>query len=105
MRIATSWKMIYWPNQGSEMKSEPEVTPAVSWRRGVAVSAIGIAVGMVSLGLFCFSLGLNFRDEGWSDGQPTWEKNWAWLLCSLVGFAIAILVFWMGFFQTTHSKR
>lgn len=71
------------------------------WLRGAIISASGVLVGTLSLVLFCYALGLNLQDEGWPEER---QINGTLLATSLVGFAAAILVFWLGFFQTTDSK-
>jgi hypothetical protein len=69
------------------------------WLRGVLISSAGVVIGMIAFALFCFSLGLNFQDEGWAADRQIHRPS---LVGSLVGLAIAILVFWLGFFQTTR---
>ena len=71
------------------------------WLRGAVTSAAGVLVGSLALALFCYALGLNFSDEGWPQDQPI---NRFMLVLSLAGFALAILIFWLGFFQTTYSR-
>lgn len=75
------------------------------WLRGVIISAAGVIIGATALVSFCYSLGLNFQDEGWGDNEQGWQTNRPALFGSLVGFALAILVFWLGFFQTTNSRE
>ncbi len=73
------------------------------WLRGAVISGLGVVIGTVAFAVFCYSLGLNFSDEGWADNQPSpWQTNRIALIGSLVGFAVAILVFWLGFIQTTR---
>lgn len=75
------------------------------WQRGAAITSLGVVIGLIAFALFCNALGLNFQDEGWAEGrdQP-WQTHRTQLIGSLVGFAIAILLFWLGFIDTTRSR-
>lgn len=87
----------------SPEKEPKSVPPAGShgWIRGAAISAAGVLLGMLSLGLFCHSLGVNFSEEGWSE---TRQINRGAMIASLVGFALATLLFWIGFIQAAHAR-
>lgn len=77
--------------------------PKYTWLRGAVISGIGVVIGTVAFAVFCYSLGLNFSDEGWADNQPSaWQSNRVALIGSLAGFSVAILTFWLGFIQTTR---
>jgi len=82
--------------------SEPTARP--QWLRGAVISVIGVLIGTVAFVLFCYALGLNFSDEGWADNGKPWQTNRGALIGSLVGIAVAILVFWLGFIQITRVK-
>jgi hypothetical protein len=81
---------------------EPKAETVHPWKRGAALSALGVIVGIGSLGWFCHALGLNFSDEGWSDSGAPWQDNFTSLAGSCIGFVVATLLFWLGFFQTTR---
>jgi hypothetical protein len=87
------------------MSSSQDSDPRHSWYRGAAISALGVLIGTIAFGTFCYAFGLNFSDEGWSDShdQP-WQTHRTQLIGSLIGFTIAILLFWLGFIQTTRSR-
>jgi len=87
------------------MSSDQDHVPTHAWIRGAAISALGVLVGAIAFVLFCYTLGLNFTDEGWANhpNQP-WQVNRVHLIGSFVGFAVGILLFWMGFVQTTRSS-
>ena len=70
------------------------------WLRGVLLASGGIVMGALSLALFCFALGVSFSEEGWSENRAV---DGPALVGSLVGFAIATLLFWIGFVQTTRA--
>lgn len=74
-----------------------------TWQRGAMISVLGAAIGAISLAWFCYAMGLNFTDEGWSDQSRPWQENRLQLIGSCAGFIAAVLVFWLGFFQTTRS--
>lgn len=71
------------------------------WVRGGVISVAGVLIGAAALALFCIALGVNLRDEGWSEGQSV---DRLMLIVSLVGFGIATLLFWIGFILATHAK-
>lgn len=69
-------------------------------RTGIWLIAMGTAVFVVALGLFCVALGLDFQNEGWSgsgsvDGE---SANWSsmQLIVSSIGFTISIVLFFVG---------
>lgn len=85
------------------MNSDPDPQPKYPWLRGAVISGIGVLVGAVSFGVFCYALGLNFQDEGWANNRPRdWQTNRIALIGSVVGFTAAILAFWLGFIQITR---
>lgn len=87
-------------------KSTPESgSRNAPWLRGAVTSGVGVVIGAISLALFCYALGLNFSDEGWTDGHDPWRSRPIALVSSLIGMAISILLFWAGFFQTTHAQK
>ena len=83
---------------------EPVSNSKPPWLAGALVATLGVVVGTASLVLFCYALGLNLQDEGWSDAQVAWGPHPIALASSLVGFAISILLFWLGFVRITRSK-
>lgn len=87
------------------MSNSPQETPPHSWINGAIIGAIGALIGLASLAWFCSALGLNFSDEGWAGDNPeNWKANRTALIGSCLGFVIAVLVFWIGFFQTTDRR-
>lgn len=89
------------------MDREDESQPARrSWMRGAAITALGVVIGIAAFALFCYAFGLNFEDEGWPKGrEQPWQTHRPHLIASFVGFAIAILLFWLGFIDTTRAQR
>ena len=75
-----------------------------TWVRGAILSTLGVVVGAIAFALFCHAFGLNFSDEGWAENHDPWETSPGSLIGSFLGFAIAILLFWFGFFQTTDRN-
>lgn len=91
-------------NGGTEQPNEPapdERSEPRLWR-AIAVSGVGVVIGVISLGLFCYALGVNLRDEGWSDDRAVDRRL---LTFSLAGFGVATLMFWAGFISISHSKH
>jgi hypothetical protein len=93
----------------AEDSQSPETADSLSappaslwWLRGVLLVVAGMLLGALALGVFCFALGVNLADEGGSNDQ---QANRPALIVSLVGFAIATLLFWIGFVQTTRASR
>ena len=74
------------------------------WLRGALISGIGVLIGIAAFTLFCHSLGLNLRDQGWPKNGVSWDSNRGELLFSFLGFAIATVLFWLGFYQATHDR-
>lgn len=77
----------------------------VPWRKAVMISGVGMIVGIAAFVLFCHSLGLNFRDQGWGESEASWETNRVELGISFAGFAVATVLFWLGFFHATQSRH
>ncbi len=86
-----------------ELPQDSQTNP--HWRRGALITGLGVLLGCLALTLFCHAMGLNFSDEGWAENQNAWQENRAALIGSFVGFGLAILIFWLGFFLTIHSKH
>ena len=85
------------------MSSNPDPQPKYPWLRGAVISAAGVVIGTISFAVFCYSLGLNFSDEGWADNRASpWQTNPIGFVGSLAGLSVAILAFWLGFIQTTR---
>ena len=63
-------------------------------------------MGLVSLMLCCFAFGANLESEGWGDvsAQSAIGRQIPFVL-SLIGFGVAIPVFWIGFFRLTDPDR
>ena len=86
------------------MNRNEEHETSYPWVRGAVMSGVGALIGTIAFAVFCYALGLNFTDEGWSENaSPTPARRIA-LIGSLIGFVVAILIFWLGFFQTIRSK-
>lgn len=86
------------------MDSPPNPESNRPWLRGAMISGLGVLIGGIAFVSFCFALGLNFSDQGWPEHQNPWQTNRVALIGTFVGFGIAILLFWLGFFQATRSK-
>ena len=72
---------------------------------GCSLCGIGIVIGSVALLFCCYSLGADFRDEGWGELASTQPgPRRIWFVLSLIGFAIAIPLFWVGFFRIVHPE-
>ena len=82
----------------------PRTDESKWWKAGLLCAA-GTLIGFFSLVLCCYSFGVNFSTEGWSEqaGEPTSSRRVV-LAVSLVGFAVAIPVFWVGFFRLSHPE-
>lgn len=90
-------------NHASRNHTSREVSGphAVVPLRGIVIGATGALIGAISLGLFCYALGVNLRDEGWAEDRSV---DRTMLVVSLVGFALATLSFWVGLIITTHPR-
>ena len=85
------------------MSSSSDPHSNVPWLRGALISGVGVIIGAIAFAVFCYALGLNFTDQGWSDNQASpWETNRVALIGSLLGLSFAILAFWLGFIQITR---
>ena len=85
-----------------DASQEPATIP---WRKAILVSGSGIIVGIIAFILFCHALGLSFRDQGWGENETSWETNRVELAFSFLGFAVATVLFWLGFFKATHTRH
>ena len=90
------------PENDQRRSSPPDATSRHRLWRGITVSGVGVAIGVVSLGLFCYALGVNLRDEGWSDDRAVDRRLVA---LAMGGFGVATLMFWAGFISVSHSKH
>ena len=95
------------------MSESPERTPdgpvgspegSQSWKGSVLLVVIGALIGTAALTLFCYALGLNLTDQGWPKDFVLDNPRRLALFASLIAAAVAILVFWIGFFRFTHPK-
>lgn len=62
----------------------------------VIISAI---IFTISLAVFCYALGLDFANEGWSSppsGESFVAQRQGSLWLSMVGFAVSIVLFFIG---------
>ena len=73
--------------------------------RGILLCVTGILLGILSLVVCCYSFGIDLHSEGWNrEAAEPKSIHRLLLIGSLVGFAIAIPLFWVGFFQVSHPK-
>lgn len=63
-------------------------------KSGLLWIAAATTVFVAALVVFCWSLGLNFRDEGWPDASG--ETHTIGLALSSVSFVVSIVMFFLG---------
>ncbi len=71
----------------------------LSKRQAVVAVIVSSILFTIALALFCFALGLDFVNEGWAprqDGESVVGDRQVPLVLSLVGFAISIVLFFVG---------
>jgi len=86
------------------MADSENESAAIPWRKGALISGLGVIIGITAFVLFCHSLGLSLRDQGWGESGESWSANRGELVLSFIGFAVATILFWLGFFHVTHSR-
>lgn len=68
----------------------------------ILASAIIFGIALVT---FCYSLGLDFANEGWAQPQvgQTSVVNKTWLWASITGFCVSTVLFFIGLHRVARS--
>ncbi|MEM6777807.1 MAG: hypothetical protein AAF670_09125 [Planctomycetota bacterium] len=79
-----------------------------STRQGAIWIAVGTVLFTLALVAFCWALGLNFQDEGWSKAVDTAADDASaspWWAVSIIGFVLSIIVFFIGVQKVSQSSE
>ena len=88
------------PDSASEIAKSQRIVV-----QGAVLCGVGVLIGMIALVMCCYSFGVDFRGEGWGEmGANSSVLRRQSLILSLVGFGVAIPLFWVGFFRITHPE-
>ena len=69
---------------------------------GAMMIATGVVAGIISATLFCWAIGINFTDEGWSERGRGLTDSGVWMLGGAAGCLVAgIVLFWFGMYKLT----